>query len=73
LAIVLSPHPVDMKSQNAFHHPLPQAQVTAADDSEAHMLRRFHRWHEMSRAIRDAAVRDDLFARLDLALQRTRL
>jgi hypothetical protein len=61
-----------MSKQNAFHDPLPHSQVTAADASEAHMLRRFHRWHDFARAVRDAARRDDFSARLDLALQRTR-
>ena len=61
-----------MSKQNTFHNPLPQSQVSAADESEAHMLRRFHRWHDFARAVRDAARRDEHSARLDLALQRTR-
>ena len=60
-----------MSKQNAFHHQLHPSVISAADESEAHMLRRFHRWHDVVRAVRDAARRDDLCARLDLALQRT--
>jgi len=51
---------------------MPPSVITAADESEAHMLRRFHRWLDFVRAVRDAARRDDFSARLDLALQRSR-
>jgi hypothetical protein len=61
-----------MSNQNAFHNQLHPSVISAADESEATMLRRFHRWHDFARAVRDAARRDDFSARLDLALQRTR-
>ncbi|HXA30496.1 MAG TPA: hypothetical protein VN193_17310 [Candidatus Angelobacter sp.] len=61
-----------MSNQNAFHNQLHPSVISAADESEAHVLRRFHRWQDFVRAVRDAARRDDFSARLDLALQRSR-
>lgn len=61
-----------MPKHDAFHQPQHPSHLSAADDTEAQMLRRFHRWHDVARAVRDAARRDDLSARLDLALQRVR-
>jgi hypothetical protein len=59
-----------MTQHNAFHNPTSSPLLSVADECEARMLRRFHRWHDFARAVRDAARRDDLSARLDLALQR---
>lgn len=60
-----------MQAPPHFHQQLHPSLISAADESEATMLRRFHRWHDLLRAVGDAARRDALSARLDLALQRT--
>jgi hypothetical protein len=61
-----------MPQHNVFHRQLSTPQLSEADAHEDTMLRRFLRWHDFVRAVRDAARRDDFSARLELALQQDR-
>jgi len=43
---------------------------SSADDAEGWAMRRFQRWRELCRAVQQARRRDELSARLDIALRR---
>jgi hypothetical protein len=61
-----------MPQPNVFHNQLSAPQLSEADAHEDTSLRSFLRWHDFVRAVRDAARRDDLSARLELVLQQGR-
>jgi hypothetical protein len=59
-----------MSHADAFNRPPTTPLLASADDVEARMLQRFHRWADFAAAVRDAARRDDSSARLDALLRR---